>query len=176
MSRFASRAGLWHGGLLAALMALPVIVGAQQPRAPQGPVSISADRGELSRSGVMVYIGNVEFEADGTVVRGDRMTFQQRADGLYDAHITGSPASFSHPAQDGEPAVNAQAQDVRYTAADRVVTLDGDVELDRGRDRLTGQNLRYEVDDRRILASGGEGGRVRITIQPPERGSGGSGQ
>ncbi len=36
----------------------------------------------------------------------------------------------------------------------------------RGTDEITGDTIKYDVRERRIQASGGDGGQVKIIIQP----------
>lgn len=152
--------------LLASMTLLPLAATAQT--APGRGFSISAQSAELTGDGATVYSGDVEFESDGLRIRAERLALHRVGDDLYDLHAAGTPAAFDHSATEAQPAVSASAREVRYLSADQRLHLDGDVSLTRGQDRLTGETLVYEIDTRRIAVSGGDGGRVRMTVQPPQ--------
>ncbi len=161
-----------HSGLLAAalLAFVPLAWGQTERLRDQGPLEISADRAELARSGVMQYSGNVELTTATLRVTGDALRLERDSDGAIRVAVEGAPATLNHEATgEGEDtqAVDAQAERIQYNRAEGLITLQGDVVLRRGGDRLVGETLRYSLLDQRITASGaGEGNRVRITIDP----------
>jgi lipopolysaccharide export system protein LptA len=133
-----------------------------------GPVTITADTADLLRHGRMVYTGRVRLQFDGMDLRGNRLELRQLPDNHFEAHLTGAPARFRHAAEDGVgPEVNGEAQNINYDSISQIADLSGGVQLTRGTDSLAGDTLRYETAARRIIASGGAGGQVRIVIQPP---------
>lgn len=167
----AGRSFLLHG-LLGALLALGLTpaFGQSETLRNQGPLEISADRAELQRSGIMQYSGNVELTSENLRVTGETLRLEREEDGAIRIAVEGGPASLHHdPTGQGEDTqpVDAQAQRIQYDRAGGVITLEGNVALRRGGDRLSGEQLRYTLADQRITASGdGEGSRVRITIDP----------
>lgn len=178
------RRGLLPAMLLAACGALaedppPADAGAQraatQPaagapaRRPSGPVTVTADRAEWQNQGLMVYLGRVRVSADGLLLQGSRVALRQLGDGRWQATVTGAPARAEHGA-DGAPPLQASAQRIVYDSATGELEMSGEVVLRRGGDELRGERILYSVGDRRIRADGGEGGQVRITIQPREDG------
>jgi lipopolysaccharide export system protein LptA len=48
-----------------------------------------------------------------------------------------------------------------------VIQLTTEARLLRGGDEVTGEQIDYVVAERRVRASGGSSGQVRIVIQPP---------
>lgn len=158
--------------LLSAALALsvPAAFGQSDALRDQGPLEISADRAELARSGIMEYSGNVELNSENLRVTGETLRLEREADGAIRVAVEGGPASLHHePTGQGEDTrpVDAQAQRIQYDRANGVITLEGNVALRRGGDRLVGEKLRYTLADQRITASGdGDGSRVRITIDP----------
>lgn len=160
-------------GLLAAALILlshPLAWAQSDQLRAQGPLEISADRAELARSGIMQYSGDVELTSDTLRVTGENLRLERADDGAIQVLVEGGPASLRHePTGEGEDTqpVDAQAQRIGYDRAEGVITLEGNVALRRGGDRLVGETLRYSLVDQRITASGaGEGNRVRITIDP----------
>ncbi len=139
---------------------------------PTGPVTLSADRAVWVQGGDMQYQGNVSLKADTLELQGDRMSVAQAADGQFSAQIFGTPARLKHLGQagtDGPAAqpVNAEAERIDYDAREGVIRLSGNARLLRGGDEVTGAQIDYLVAARRIQASGGDSGQVRIVIQPP---------
>jgi lipopolysaccharide export system protein LptA len=142
---------------------------------PTGPVTVTADRAEWAKGGAMLYSGNVSLASDTLTMKGDRLELRQKQAGNFEAILNGAPARLDHaggPAADGEmaPPVSAQAKTLYYDTATAMVQLSGGSHLTRGTDEITGDSIRYDVAARRIRASGGEGGQVRIVIQPPKPG------
>lgn len=137
--------------------------------APEGPVTITADRAEFERNGVMLYRGNVRLVSDRLTLTGERVELRQPAPGEFEARINGSPARLSHAGEADVPPIAASARQIDYDTKAAVVSLSGGAQLERGTDVLTSESIRYEIATRRITASGVDGGQVRIVIQQPEQ-------
>ncbi|WP_169577445.1 lipopolysaccharide transport periplasmic protein LptA [Sinimarinibacterium sp. CAU 1509] len=140
---------------------------------PTGPVTLTADRAEWVQGGTAQYSGNVSLSSENLQLRGSSMTVIQGAGNNFEAHITGSPARLNHRGTAGAEGltaqpVSAQAQQIDYDSRTGVVRLTGGAELTRGGDQINGEQIDYIVAQRRIRASGGDSGQVRIVIQPPE--------
>lgn len=133
---------------------------------PNGPVTVTADRAEWQQAGIMHYTGNVQLSVDTLELRGDNLELKQFDDGLYQAHLTGDPAHLTDAGAEGSPPIAAQARKLDYDARTSIVELSGGAVLTRGADRLTGENIRYDVAARRVQAAGGNAGQVRIVIHP----------
>jgi lipopolysaccharide export system protein LptA len=139
---------------------------------PTGPVTITADRAEVEQDGPMRYTGNVALDSNTLTLRGDALELKQFADGQFEARIDGKPARLNHagdPTASGTAAqpISAQANQLLYDARTGIVDLIGGARLSRGGDEITGSSVRYDVAARRIRASGGDKGQVKIVIQPP---------
>lgn len=148
---------------------LPVQAQPESQALLSGPLEISADSADIDRSGVMVYTGDVEFSSPTLRMDGARLEVRQQANKGIALVLTGSPARMQHTpaASDGGPEVHARADSIAFDQDSGVVTYEGNVVMTRGRDRLSGETLRYDLNSQRILAEGGSGGgRVRITIDP----------
>jgi len=139
---------------------------------PTGLVTITADRAEWSKVGVMIYTGNVSLTSDKLKMTGERLELTQFPNSQYTAKITGSLAHLEHagePNEKGEPTptVTADASTLIYDSRTSVVDVIDNAKMTRGKDEVTGSNIKYNVAERRIQASGGDGGQVKIVIQPP---------
>ena len=137
--------------------------------AGQAPMEISASSAELTRDGNMRYSGDVVFTSQNLEVRGDTLVLERNTDDGVHVRISGQPAELTHTPPESESdrrPIEARAQRIAYHRGSGVVELEGAVALTRGTDRLRGEQLRYEIASQRITASGGSGGRVRITIDP----------
>ncbi|MGQ0622916.1 MAG: LptA/OstA family protein [Panacagrimonas sp.] len=146
---------------------------------PTGPVTIEADHADWQKDGAMVYVGNVRLQSADLKLGGARLEFRQFPDGHFVARIDGAPATLNHiglASEDGKPGppIGARGQVMTYDSRAATVEVDGDAVLSRGTDEIEGGNVLYDVTNRRIQANGGEGGQVRIVIQPPPPKSGGA--
>ena len=149
---------------------------AKESLRPTGPVKINADRAEWQKGGSMVYTGNVRLESGDLKLSGDKLTLKQFEDGQFEAKVDGKPAMLDHKGlefaggRDGErPPVSARASQLTYDSREEIVEIAGEALLTRGTDKITGENIRYDVTQRRIEAKAAEGGQVQIELQPPPR-------
>jgi lipopolysaccharide export system protein LptA len=138
-------------------------------RRPSGEITVTADRTEWQQSGITRCTGNVRLTSDTMELRGDVLELKQFDDGrLSHAHVTGEPAQMSDAAGDNAPPITAHAKKLDYDARTNLVELSGGAVLTRGADKITGESIRYDVAQRRVQASGGNAGQVKIVIQPPK--------
>jgi lipopolysaccharide export system protein LptA len=151
------------------LAATGAVAAAPATRNAQQPIQIEADRAEITeQSGVSVYSGRVNLRQGDLAMEGERLEIRRDGNsGEIHALLTGSPAILTQPTDTGEM-VNARAQRIDYRSRDRSIDLQGNAEFIRGRDRVSGQNIRYDAGARKLQATGpGSGnGRVQIIIQP----------
>lgn len=172
--------------LLSALIAAPAAAqaqtrstGAQASPTRQQPIQIEADRAEITeQSGVSVYSGRVSLKQGDLEMQADRLEIQRDGKtGDIKAVLTGKPATLRQPTETGEM-VNARAERIDYNSRDKSLDLQGGAEYVRGRDRVSGQSIRYDANAKKLLASGpgSTGGRVQIIIQPEQPGQPGQPQ
>ena len=159
--------------LLLALMLLGATTAHAQGKTGRisGPVTITAKTGEW-QDGVMIYTGDVVMISKTLELRGARMEFRQAGGkkAPFEITLTGSPATMKHlgaTAQD--PPVNGRGNRLVYRSASQTIELTGVARLERGKDELEGEQVRYDVAARRVQASGGDKGQVRIVIDVPEQ-------
>lgn len=139
----------------------------------QQPIQIEADRAEITeQSGVSVYSGQVSLKQGDLEMQGERLEIRRDSKtGDIQAQLSGSPAVLKQPTEAGEM-VNARATRIDYNSRDKSLDLQGNAEYVRGRDRVTGQSIRYDANAKKLLATGPnrQGGRVQIVIEPGQPG------
>jgi lipopolysaccharide export system protein LptA len=139
---------------------------------PKGPVTVTADRAEFDKAGVMIYNGNVLLVADNLQLKGDRLELRQFPGDQYEAKLKGS---LAHMEQSGDvdekgqplPPMLADGQDMLYDTRTGLLDIIGQAKAVRGKNEVNGNTIRYNVNERRVQANGGQGGQVKIIIQSP---------
>lgn len=141
---------------------------------PKGPVTVTADRAELDKTGVMIYIGNVLLVTDTLQLKGDRLELRQFPNDQYEAKLKGT---LAHMEQSGEiddkgqplPPMLADGLDMLYDTRTGLLDIIGKAKAVRGKNEVNGDTIRYNVNERRVQASGGQGGQVKIIFQAPSK-------
>jgi lipopolysaccharide export system protein LptA len=141
----------------------------QAPSAQQ-PIQIEADRAELTdQQTVSIYTGRVKLQQGDLELAGDRLQVKRNPQTKeITATLTGSPVTAKQGAGTANP-MQARANRVDYQSSDRMLVLQGDAEVVRGKDRINSETIRYNAATQRIMADsrgGTVGDRVQITIQP----------
>ncbi|GGN20068.1 lipopolysaccharide export system protein LptA [Shewanella putrefaciens] len=81
---------------------------------------------------------------------------------------TGNPATYTQILDDGRP-TSASAKEIRYEMATRTLTLTGSASLDQAGSQVTGNLIRYNIIQQKLIAeSTGSGDDRVITIIQPE--------
>ncbi len=145
--------------------------GAQRDQRVSGPITITAKNGEW-QEGSMIYTGDVVMISRTLELRGARLELAQSGGkkNPYVITITGAPATLKHLGQTPQDAVvNGRSAKIVYRSANQNIQLSGDAHLDRDKDELNGEDILYDVANRRVQASGGANGQVRIVIDVPEQ-------
>ena len=145
--------------------------GKKSPQRVSGPITITAKNGEW-QDGNMIYTGDVVMISKTLELRGARLELQQSGGkkNPYVITVTGSPATLKHMGQTAQdPIVNGRSKTMIYRSATQNIQLTGDAHLEREKDELNGDDIRYDVATRRVQANGGDKGQVRIVIDVPEQ-------
>lgn len=158
------RAARW----LAAAMLLGALApaAAQAAEAPElkGPVTVTADEVDWNNNQRMEYRGNVKLSAEGFTLVGDTLELEQRPQGVF-IRVDGSPAQMDQDDARVGGRVTARADQLTYDAASQWIDLIGNARLDRGKDRVEGRTIRYNVTERQVQARREAGDdQVRIVI------------
>ena len=161
--------------ILRSLLVIAVLAGAPAHARDddrQQPATIEADRAEIDRaSGESLYFGNVVFEQGTLRLTGDRVAIATREGTVDRAEAQGDPARIRQENNQGQM-VRAHGRTIDYDAAEGLVVLTGNAELQRDGERFAAGKIRYWPDSGRVEGDrGDDGGRVQIRIEP-ESGNG----
>lgn len=156
-------------GLSSAAVAAPQS-GGKVPTRINGPITITAKTGEW-QDGRMIYTGDVVMLSKTLELRGARLEMRQSGGrkSPYEIVITGSPATMKHQGETAQdPVVTGRSSKMVYRSQTQNIELTGQAHLERDKDELNGETVQYDVGARRVQASGGDKGQVRIVIDVPE--------
>ncbi|TXK65077.1 lipopolysaccharide transport periplasmic protein LptA [Alkalisalibacterium limincola] len=157
--------------LALALAAAPVTGQARSSDRDQ-PMEIDAEDfdGVLSDDSTLRLRRNVQIVQGTLNIQADAADVSTRAGEIARVVLTGSPARMRQVDDAGLP-MNARANRIDYDLSGNSIVLTGSVEIEQPRGNLSGERVVYNLDSGQINA-GGEGGRVRMVIQPARRGEG----
>lgn len=147
------------------LFALAPAVSASDAEAPLTveAASMEADRArEISvfRGDVLIEKGSIRIEAEEARLRAVEGEVREGT-------LIGAPVMFRQLPETGE-LITGEAQRIEYDAVARVVVLTGDAWVKQGTDEFRGQTIRYDLDDRNVIATSGETTpeRVKLIFRP----------
>ncbi|MDP4527471.1 lipopolysaccharide transport periplasmic protein LptA [Alkalimonas delamerensis] len=133
----------------------------------QQPLSIDSEAFFTDlQSANVVYERNVLVQQGSLIIRADRLEVDGSAGkGLEIFIATGSPATYSQQMEDGS-LVEAQAQEVRYDRASRILIMTGEAELKQSGSLVQAARIEYNMESQQMQAERGENGRVRTIFAP----------
>lgn len=169
-----ARLSPWMLGLACLLLALAALPATAQAasRDRDQPMEIDAEDfdGILSDDSTLKLRRNVQIVQGSLNIQADAADVSTRGGEIARVVLTGEPARMRQVDDAGQP-MNARARRIDYDLSGNSVVLTGGVEIEQPRGNLSGERVVYDLDSGQINA-GGEGGRVRMVIQPSRRGEG----
>jgi lipopolysaccharide export system protein LptA len=138
------------------------------PPTAEAPLNISADHGDIDRrAGTARYWGNVTITRGSTRITADDVVLALTDGELTKATITGSPATFAQSFGEGRAPTLGSARILTFTADQDVIELREGARVVQDGDEVSGELIRYDSAQQRVLAAGGDqSGRVQMTITP----------
>lgn len=142
------------------------------------PISVLADSAEFTPDqGIAIYSGNVEIEQGSLKVEANKVTVYRKTDGEIEKILAEGKDTRVHLQQQPnptDPVVHAYAMSIVYLAGIQQVELTRQAELENGKDRFSGERIRYHLQTKRIQAWGQDNkedasandGRVKIILFP----------
>jgi lipopolysaccharide transport protein LptA len=129
-----------------------------------GGIDFENSRWELS--------GNVRMKAEGGSLSSDKAVVSFRNKLIAQATITGEPAEFSQPREDGTVS-RGHARTIEYETAGGTVSFRDDAWLSYGCNEVSGQALTYNIRAQRVegqrpAAQQAGNGRIIFRIQPKD--------
>lgn len=105
---------------------------------------------------------------NGTRVVAEQADVRFARNSISTVELSGSPIELSRAATDTGKRTEGRANVISYDAASSNLQLSGDAELGEGVNRITGNQITYNLTTRQILAAANElgEGKVHITINP----------
>ncbi|TVP57367.1 MAG: lipopolysaccharide transport periplasmic protein LptA [Halomonadaceae bacterium] len=139
------------------------------------PINVAADSARLDeRAGQATYRGNVVVTQGETRLEADTLILT-RSDGVLSRmEALGEPARYHQPPRAGEPAMDAEAQQILYIRTDNRISFRRQAQIRQDGDSFRGNVIDYDISDQVVTASGGDEdspGRVEMTIQPRREGT-----
>lgn len=133
------------------------------------PMNIEASHqeGTLNGNSVNTLSGDVVIKQGTLDIRASKADIHQRGGEVVRAVLTGSQASLKQQMEDGSP-MTAKADRIDYDMNTDVIVLTGNYTVTTPRGSTSGQRLTYDLKSGRI-ESGGDSGRIKMTIQPTAR-------
>ncbi len=137
----------------AGAMALPAAAQIA-PRISEAPLDITGDRLEVA-DGVATWTGNVRAVQDDTLLTAERLIADLDDNGDFKKIRAVGSVRYSN----GKEAITGKTG--VYDAAARTITISDDVVVTQGEQVMTGGQLIYWVDTRKILFTAPSGRRIR---------------
>lgn len=135
----------------------------------QQPTYIDADHVDMDEAkGISTYTGSVVVVQGSMQINSDKLVIytEKRKPTRYVA--TGKPARYKQQPKPDEGDVVGTANEMEYTASDKKLYLRGNAHVTRQGDVFQGDKLTYDTAKDLVSGSGGEGGRIRMIIQPQQ--------
>jgi len=164
----ATAGGLWIFPWLLCFSLLSLAVQARNGDSDD-PLRINARSVEANeKTGTAIYLGNVILEQGNLSIRADRLEVRSRQNQTEYVVATGQPVKLRQLSDGQSEEIQAEAKKVEYHVISRKVDMFGDVTLRQGTDLFTGQALHYDINEKRLSATGDDNndGRIQVIIQP----------
>ena len=135
------------------------------------PIYIDADRVEIDEGkGLNTYTGSVVVVQGSMQINADKLVIHT-ADRKPTRYVaTGTPARYKQQPNPDEGDVVGTAKTIEYRVSEKKLYLRTDAQITRQGDVFQGDQLVYDTARDLVTGSGGEGGRIRMIIQPQDDG------
>ncbi len=145
-------------------------------RVTQGNLGIQADRANTSTleftNTRWTFTGNVVINTEDTRIEADEAQLRFVNHKLVSAVVTGGPATFEQETttDQGKKITRGGAGVIDYDVSNGILQLKSNAWINQGANEISGNVLRYDIPNERIVADSDREGtqRVHITIVPPE--------
>lgn len=145
-------------------------------RVTQGNLGIHADRADTSAleftNTQWTFTGNVVISTEDARIDADEAKLSFVNHKLVSAVVTGDPATFEQETTtDQEKKITrGRAGVIDYDVSKGILQLKSDAWINQGANEISGNVLRYDIPNERIVADSNSEGtqRVHITIVPPD--------
>lgn len=133
----------------------------------QQPIYIDANRVEMDESkGLNTYTGAVVVVQGTMQINSDTLVIYTESRKPIRYVANGKPARYKQQPKPNEGDVVATSRQMEYVIAEKKLYLRGDAHITRQGDVFQGDQLVYDTARDLVTGSGGDGGRIRMIIQP----------
>jgi lipopolysaccharide transport protein LptA len=145
----------------------------RQLRMEQGTLSIQADLAETDKldftNGLWVFTGNVRVSTETAVLYCDKARLTFRDHQLVEAELSGSPARFEQQVPESTKINTGEAEQIFYQLATQTLKLQTAARFTDGSNEISGDQIIYDLQARRLTAGSGDSGPVKILIETPNQ-------
>lgn len=153
---------------LPALLLTFILPGGAGAADREQPVDISARDSQYDvGTGVWTFAGEVRIVYGHVEANGDTSVVHQRDEEITGIELHGAPATWRDVLDDGRE-ISGEAATISFDPAREVLVMSGDTRVRHPRGVFSGDRLVYDLVSRTLSGESEEGGRVRMTIQPPD--------
>ena len=117
----------------------------------------------------IVYRGAVRVDQGTLRVDADQIIVQYEDQKVVRIVAEGNPASYRQQLANPEGEVVAQAATIVYLTRDERLELQGTASLSQQGNQISGETILYDMVAGKVEAVSGEGGSVRMVLQPASR-------
>lgn len=136
---------------------------------PERPVEISARDSQYDvGAGTWTFSGEVRIQYGTVDARGDEGIVHQRDGDFSEMELRGAPATWREVLEDGSE-ISGEASSIQFDPQRETLVMSGATRVNHPRGVFSGDRLVYDLVNRTIAGESEEGGRVRMTIRPPDR-------
>lgn len=131
------------------------------------PLDVEADAVRADdRRGMTVLTGRVKLSQGTRQVAADSATLNHDGGDVERVELAGTPAHWREQLDDQRGMLDATAQRIDYDVNRAIVTLRGDVRIERQQGFVTGERIEMNLDTGQISAGTEDPGRVRLRLVP----------
>lgn len=140
------------------------------PQDADQPIHIRADAAEMDQgTDQIVYRGGVRVDQGTLRVDADQITVQYEDQKVIRIVAQGQPASYRQQLDKPEGEVVAEATTIVYLTREERLELQGTASLSQQGNEISGDTILYDMVAGKVEAVSGEGGSVRMVLQPASR-------
>ncbi|OUV62843.1 MAG: lipopolysaccharide transport periplasmic protein LptA [Gammaproteobacteria bacterium TMED119] len=132
------------------------------------PIHISADKAELNdKTGISVYVGNVEMIQGTTILKGDRITVYTEDNEVLRMIAIGDLATYQETNDDGD-IVYAESEEMIHNAKEKKIELFRRAKITELDNVIRSDYIKY-LTALGLMDTGTQSDRVNITIMPQSK-------
>ncbi len=131
-------------------------------------IDVQADRSEFNeKAGTQTLSGNVVITQGTMSIKAESIEVLLKDNKLSQIEGKGTPIVFEQENDQGE-LVRGECDNIIYDAKNGRLTLIGNATLSEPKQNLRSDRIVFDSINQTVVATGGQTGRVSITIQPPD--------